>query len=136
MGNQQSDLGEQEAWKAIGHIPVVNFFYGGIRAAVYASKNNMDEAHSGALGMIPFAHNIIHGVVPAATRKAIEQAEHFLKQKEQEMRHTYWILAGAWDIFKASNRLWQGWNITRAFELMGYGLSRRLSILRESDKLK
>ena len=59
MGNQQSDLGEQEAWKVIGHVPVVNFFYGGIRAAVYASKNNIAEAHSGALGMIPFAHNVI-----------------------------------------------------------------------------
>jgi len=63
MGNQQSDLGEQEAWKVIGHIPVVNFFYGGIRSAVYASKNNIGEAQSGALGMIPFAHNIIHMVV-------------------------------------------------------------------------
>lgn len=44
IGNQQSDLGEQEAWEVIGHIPVVNFFYGGIRAAVYASKYNSVEA--------------------------------------------------------------------------------------------
>ena len=92
MGNQQSNLGKQEAWKAIGHIPVMNFFYGGIHAAIYASKNNMEEAHFSALTMIPFAHNIIYVVVPAATRKAIKQAEHFLKQKKKEMQHTYWVL--------------------------------------------
>ncbi|MCJ1368224.1 hypothetical protein MMC16_007365 [Acarospora aff. strigata] len=109
MGNQQSDQGEQEAWKVIGHVPLVNFFYGGIRAAVYASKNNMAEAHSGALAMIPFAHNIIHGVIPAATRKAIEHAENFLRQKEDQLRQEYWMVAGAWDIFKASGQFWQTW---------------------------
>ena len=85
MGNQQSDLGKQEAWKTIGHIPVMNFFYNDICTAVYALKNNMEEAHFDALIMIPFAHNIIYVVVPAATRKAIEQAENFLKQKKKEM---------------------------------------------------
>ena len=89
MGNQQFNLGKQEAWKAIGHISVMNFFYDGIHAAVYASKNNMKEAHFSALAMIPFAHNIIYTVVPAAIRKAIKQAEHFLKQKEEEMQHIY-----------------------------------------------
>ena len=65
MGTPQSDLGEQEAGKVVGPIPVVSFFYGGIRAAVYAPKNDIAEAQSGALGMIPFVHNIIHGVFPA-----------------------------------------------------------------------
>lgn len=27
MGNEQSDLGEDEAWNVIGHIPVLSFFY-------------------------------------------------------------------------------------------------------------
>ena len=45
----------------------------------------MEEAHSDALIMISFAHNIIYMVVSAATRKVIEQAEDFLKQKEKEM---------------------------------------------------
>ncbi|MCJ1246350.1 hypothetical protein MMC30_003557 [Trapelia coarctata] len=109
MGNQQSDLGEQEAWKVIGHTPVVNFFYGGVRAAVYASKNNIAEAHSGALGMIPFAHNYIHGVVPAAVGKAIEEAEQIIRQREEELRQRYWVLAGAWDVFTYPVRLWHFW---------------------------
>ena len=92
MDNQQFNLGKQEAWKAIGHISVVNFFYSDICAAVYASKNNIKKAHSNTLTMIPFTHNIIYAVIPAATRKAIEQAEHFLKQKKEKMQHTYWIL--------------------------------------------
>ena len=45
----------------------------------------MEEAYSDTLIMIPFAHNIIYMMVPAATRKAIEQAEDFLKQKKEEM---------------------------------------------------
>lgn len=106
MGNQQSDLGEQEAWNnVIGHIPVVNFFYGGIRAAVYASKDNMTEAHSGAIGMIPFAHNIIHGVVPAVVKKAIQTTEEVFRRKEEELRRQYWVAAGAWDIFVASGKV-------------------------------
>ena len=64
--------------------------------------------HSGALSMVLFAHNILHGVVPAATGKAIEQVEHFFRQKEEELRHTYWVVVGLWDIFKASNRLRHG----------------------------
>ena len=92
MGNQQSDLGKQKVWKAIEHISVVNFFYNSICAAVYVLKNNIKEAHSGTLVMIPFTHNIIYMVVSAAIRKVIEQAEHFFKQKEEEMQHTYWIL--------------------------------------------
>ena len=88
MGNEQSNLGEQEAWKVIGHIPVVNFFYGGIRAAVYASKGNMVEAHSGALGMIPFAQNFIHGVTPAIVSKVIQTTEAF-SRKEEELRQQY-----------------------------------------------
>ena len=92
MGNQQSDLGEQEVWKVIEHISVVNFFYDSICAAVYVLKNNMKEAHFSTLVMIPFAHNIIYAVIPAATRKVIKQAEHFLKQKKEKMQHTYWVL--------------------------------------------
>ena len=89
MGNQQSDLGKQEAWKVIGHISVMNFFYDSICAAVYMLKNNMKEAHFSALVMILFAHNIIYVVISAAIRKAIKQAEHFLKQKKKEMQHIY-----------------------------------------------
>ena len=63
----------------------MNFFYGSICAAVYASKNNMKEAHFSALIMIPFAHNIIYMMISAATRKVIEQAENFLKQKKEKM---------------------------------------------------
>ena len=63
----------------------MNFFYNDIHTAIYVLKNNMKEAHSDALIMISFTHNIIYAVIPTAIRKAIEQAEHFLKQKEKKM---------------------------------------------------
>lgn len=59
--------------------------------------------------MIPFAHNIIHGVVSVAVRKAVEQAEDVMRQKEEVLRQKYWILAGAWDILTTPVRLWQFW---------------------------
>lgn len=118
MGNEQSNLGEQEAWKVIGHIPVVNFFYGGIRAAVYASKGNMVEAHSGALGMIPFAHNIIHGVTPAIVSKAIQTTEEAFRRKAEELKQQYWVFTGAWDIFVASGRVWQFWRSRELQEML------------------
>ena len=48
---------EHDAYKVIGHIPVFNFFYSGIRAAVYAGQGNIVEANRSGIGMIPFAHS-------------------------------------------------------------------------------
>jgi len=89
--------------------PRRKFLLGGIRAAVHASKDNMAEAHSGALGMIPFAHNIIHAVVPAAVWNVIEHVEEVLRQREEELRRRYWVMAGAWDVFTYPVMLWRFW---------------------------
>ena len=50
--------------------------------------------------MIPFAHNIIHGIVPAVVNKAVQETEEALRRKEMELRQKYWyywMLAGSWD---------------------------------------
>jgi hypothetical protein len=109
MGNTESDLGEQEAWAVIGHIPLINTLYGGVRAAVYASKGNMAEARSGAIGMVPFAHSVIHGVIPAVVQRAIEVTEEALRGREEELRRKYWVFMGVWDIFVGSQRVAEAW---------------------------
>lgn len=48
---------EHDVYKVIGHIPGLNFWYSGIRAAVYAGQGNVLEAKRSGIGMIPFAHS-------------------------------------------------------------------------------
>jgi hypothetical protein len=70
---------EHDAYRVIGHIPVFNFFYSGIRAAVYAGQGDIAEAQRSGIGMIPFAHS---------GREAAEAAVNALKSQALDMAKT------------------------------------------------
>jgi hypothetical protein len=100
-----SDRGEKEAYdKVIRFIPVIGWFYSGIRGAVYAGKKEKAEAEWSGKGMVPLYQFVEHdipamgnsvkeGVVDWALNK-VEDVKTDAKEKVKEKAGVIAIVTG------------------------------------------
>ncbi|KAF3048598.1 hypothetical protein E8E11_009109 [Didymella keratinophila] len=89
------DAGEKKAYNVIRHFPVFGQLYSGIRAAVYASKGDEEEAKYSRKGMV-YGYQYVADDIPTwglkkvgeLSGKAVEAVKQKAKDKVYENRYT------------------------------------------------